>query len=379
MDELLLNLEQDIKAWDAIPNHRTGSDGDDATGAWLQAESNILGFEAKQTWFGLSRVEPQRAHVEIGNETISGLPLFDCAYTDASGIAGHLGRDIAVLPFQPFDGHPQTKALQAARRSGQYQAIIAVASADLVAPGLAVINAEDFRAPVGPPVIQVASEHSKELNRAAESAEPAKLIAHVERIQDRASNVQVNVTGKDSSLAPLVIMTPKSAWFTCTAERAGGIAVWLAALRALAAKKPKRPVIFWANSGHELSHLGLDAALHASPELARDAHAWVHLGANFAASVGEVRLQASTAEHMTLLDEKFAKHQAQVDQRGDPIERPLGEARNIFDAGGQFVSILGSNRYFHHPEDRWPDTVDLKKTEAIARALLDTIDALANG
>ncbi|MCR9278517.1 MAG: hypothetical protein NXH85_11130 [Pseudomonadaceae bacterium] len=372
------NLEGDIKAWDAIANHRTGTDGDDETGTWLQAEATALGFVAKQTHFELNRIEPQLAQLTIGETTITGSPLFDCTYTGAEGVSGVLGRDIAVLPFQPFDGHPQTRSLQAARRSERYKAIIALASADIVAPGLAVMNAEDFRAPVGPPVLQVASEHSELLRAATERSARATLIAQITQVPDRASNVQVHVPGSNPNLAPLVIMTPRSAWFTCTAERAGGIAVWLAALRAFARKPPKRPVILWANSGHELSHLGLDDALHASPTLARNAHAWVHLGANFAAAVGEVRLQASSAELMDQLVEKFARHGAQVDQQGEPLSRPLGEARNIFDSGGRFISILGSNRLFHHPQDRWPDSVDLPKTRAIAIALLAAIDELAN-
>lgn len=379
MNDIHSNVERDVKAWDAISNHRTGSDGDDATGTWLQTEAQALGFDATQSWFELSRVEPQQAFVEVGRVQFSGLPLFDCTYTDAAGIPGQLGRDIAVLPFQPFDGHPQTRALHAARNSGRYKAIVAVASADQIAPGLAVINAEDFRHPIGPPVIQVASEHATALERAAGGNELARVVARVQRNPDRASNVQVMVTGREPELAPVVVMTPRSAWFTCTAERAGGIAVWLAALRDLALNIPRRSVIFWANSGHELSHLGLDAALHANPDLPRGAHVWVHLGANFAAAVGAVRLQASSAQHMKLLEEKFSTHSAQVDQRGDPEVRPLGEARNIFDAGGEFVSILGSNRHFHHPDDRWPETVDLAKTRAITFALLDTIHDLANG
>jgi hypothetical protein len=43
-------------------------------------------------------------------------------------------------------------------------------------------------------------------------------------------------------------------------------------------------------------------------------------------------------------------------------ERPLGEARNIYDGQGRFISILGRNGLFHHPADVWPDAVNLGAT-----------------
>ena len=50
--------------------------------------------------------------------------------------------------------------------------------------------------------------------------------------------------------------------------------------------------------------------------------------------------------------------------------RPYGEARNIFDGGGRFVSILGGNQLFHHPADRWPEAVDLQSTQRWVAALV---------
>ena len=44
--------------------------------------------------------------------------------------------------------------------------------------------------------------------------------------------------------------------------------------------------------------------------------------------------------------------------------RPGGEARNIHDGDGRYVSMLGSSPFFHNIEDRWPASVDV---EAVAR------------
>jgi hypothetical protein len=178
-------------------------------------------------------------------------------------------------------------------------------------------------------------------------------------------------------MAPLVVMTPKSAWWHCTAERVGGICVWLALVRHFASRKPQRPVAFTANTGHELGHVGLDHYLARHPGLGTAAHAWIHLGANFAAREARIRYQASD-------DGQMASGLAALQAAGikdvdtTPVgERPLGEARNIHDRGGRYVSILGTNPWFHHPEDRWPASVDLAKLVAIRGAFIRLADALA--
>ena len=91
------------------------------------------------------------------------------------------------------------------------------------------------------------------------------------------------VAGRDGTLDPVVVITPRSGWWRCAAERGGGLACWLEAIRAMAEARPARRVQFLASSGHELGHLGLDEFLLANPRLVGTAYAWVHLGANIGA------------------------------------------------------------------------------------------------
>ena len=254
---------------------------------------------------------------------------------------------------------------------------MAVAAGDLVRPGLSLLNADHYTEPYGPPVLQVATEHLQWLEAARDSAEPVRLVAHVTLEHTQASNVQVRISGADTSLPPLVVMTPRSAWWTCTSERGGGISLWLECARHFAANRPDRTVIFTANTGHELGHVGLQRYLDSVPELINHAHAWVHLGANFAAMDSELRFQASTQE---LMNQGLAALTARgIDERiVTPLgERPLGEARNIYDGGGHYVSLLGNNKLFHHPEDRWPEAVDLDRTLALSQAMLEVVGRLA--
>jgi hypothetical protein len=382
LDAMRARLSKDIQSWDAIGDHRTGTEGDGLTAEWISSELRQIGLEPVSDWFDFQRRVLHECYVACGDERADGVPLFDGGFTDAAGLQAplaDLGRtsDIGLTLFGPGPWHPGTRELEQARRKDAHRAIVAVAAGDLVRPGLSLLNADDYMAPYGPPVLQVATEHLQWLEAARDAAEPVRLVAHVSLEHTQASNVQARISGADTSLPPLVIMTPRSAWWTCTSERAGGLTLWLECARHFGANRPDRTVIFTANTGHELGHVGLQRYLDSVPELVGHAHAWVHLGANFAAMGSDLRFQASTQE---LMSAGLAALTARgIEERVlTPLgERPLGEARNIYDGGGHYVSLLGNNGLFHHPDDRWPEAVDLDRTLALNQAMLEVVDRLA--
>ncbi len=109
----------------------------------------------------------------------------------------------------------------------------------------------------------------------------ARLVSHSGRTRSRAVNIVVAVAGRECGKPPLVVMTPRSSWWQSTAERGGGLVCWLESLRALIGERPGRDVIFTANSGHELGHLGLDDFAARRPGWDQPGGAtWVHYGAN---------------------------------------------------------------------------------------------------
>ncbi|HEY2538326.1 MAG TPA: hypothetical protein VGI28_02320, partial [Stellaceae bacterium] len=83
-----------------------------------------------------------------------------------------------------------------------------------------------------------------------------------------------------------------------TAERGGGLVCWLESLRALIAAPPACNVIFTANSGHELGHLGLDDFMARRPRwerpISEGGATWVYFGANIGAADGELSLQSAS-------------------------------------------------------------------------------------
>jgi hypothetical protein len=166
-------------------------------------------------------------------------------------------------------------------------------------------------------------------------------------------------------------MTPRSGWWTCAGERAGGIAAWLQTARSIAAAKPVRDVLFLASSGHELGQIGLDAYLEHRAALVTQAKLWLHFGANIGAG-RQIRLQSSDADAQSLGTAALAEQGLAPSQIVPPGTAPAGEAGTIFHRHGRYLSLQGDNPLFHNPADRWPDAVDviLATREALAFAAL---------
>ena len=242
------------------------------------------------------------------------------------------------------------------------------------------MNAPDFKEPFGPPVLQVASQHRDWLDAAAAAGATARVVAHATRRPEEVFNVTAPLLGTERSLPPLIVMTPRSGWWTCASERGGGIAVWLEMIRGMAAAPtPKRTTVFLASTGHELGHYGLQEFLRTRTRLIAGAGAWIHLGANFGAAVGAgSRLQASTAELQALALEALEDAGTTPDRLHPVGTRPAGEADSIHDGGGDYISILGANGLFHHPHDRWPAAVDVDRIARSAQAFIDIGLTLAN-
>ena len=374
----------DIQGWDAIEGHRTGTAGDRQTAQWLADLAAAAGATPALHSFPLRRWAPQECAITVGERRAEGVPLFDGGSTAPEGVAAPLvelpantQRAIGLGAIGGEAGAAANRAFAAARSAASMSALVAITKMNSTVPGLALQNADSFEAPFGPPVLQVASTEEAWLLAAARERSPAKLVVHVRTETAEGWNVAARVGGEDPHLAPLVVVTPKSSWWTSTAERGGGIAAWLALLRHFLHQRPARQIVFIATSGHELGHLGLAHYLATNPTLAANAKAWLHLGANFAAAGSRVRLQAADDALAAFARDALAEAGAPAQDETPIGQRPGGEARNIHDIGGRYVSLLGSNAWFHHPADRWPTTVNVPRTERCIAALITIATQLA--
>ncbi|MBW2677997.1 MAG: M28 family peptidase, partial [Deltaproteobacteria bacterium] len=322
-----------ISDYDAQGIHRTGTEVDLKSAAWLSDLIKGMGLEAKQNPLPFERINILKAQITVEGRRLEGVPMFDCgAYTDSKGITGKLGgindsdADIGVGLVPPLPSDDGAARFTEARKTRGFKAMVSITTGPSDSIGLFLMNAFQFIEPFGPPVLQVSSHDIEWLQQAVRAGKTATVSAYTERVATEAFNVETRVQGTDRTLAPLVVFTPRSGWWQCASERGGGIAAWLELVRAIQQARPKRDVIFIANTGHELHHLGMNHFLASHPTLLKDAFAWIHLGANFAAVENTVAVISSNEE----LKESFVELVPGIDMHA-AVGRPFGEAIPIYE------------------------------------------------
>lgn len=365
-----------INAYSALGTHRTGSPGDDATSAWLVDQLSALGFAAQATPFASVRAEFDAAHIVAEGERIAGTPLHDGGFTTAAGLAAPLlpldqcvrGALALVLPGQRVDPHTHPVL----RGPGGAAGMVLVSGDPL---GQVLLrNAEHMANPLAMPVLQVASADAALLVQAATQGNTVTLVAAGTRRPASASNVVAQRPGHG---APLFMLTPKSGWFHCAAERGSGVAIVLAlAEHAAQQAQPLRPLTLLFTSGHELGYAGLRALLQHEPALNDPQAEWMHVGASLGARhPSATHLYANHPLWRERLAAALARHDLHDITLHAPTATPLGEGSVI--AARPFVSTMSTHRYFHSPNDLPELAVDAARALHFGLAWRELFDAVA--
>lgn len=368
-----MNAAEFFAEYDAFGERRTGGEGDARSAAWLRGQADRVGAKAVLLPVPFTCFEPRYALLEAEARTIEGLPLYDGGITGPEGVTGALGplgsdAPIGFAEMAPRAASLPGNAFALARKASRHAAIVVALRTrpDSLAP----LNAHDAEVPSGPPVLQLAGREAAFLAALAARGSTVRLVVEGRRGLGQSHNVRADLRGMGS---PLLLLTPRTSWWTSTAERAGGILAWLTALEALASSARARAVVALATCGHELGHIGAHRAFAAEPALASDSALVLHLGANLGcAEDARLTVRSNTAG----LAERMAEA---LTAAGYPCEMlevvtggtANGEAHEIDVRGGRYLSLIGHNPWFHAPEDRWPHSVDLARATAIARAVAD--------
>ena len=373
-------VAQIVGAYEKQGIHRTGTDDDRLSAEWLAAEVRDAGLTPALEPFPLSRVDPIAAALTVRGRHIPGVPLFDAAFTGAAGVEGRFGpvggdAELALAECAP--NAAAAGALGDARRTSRHKAIVCVTRGGR--PGLCPSNADAFLKPFGPPVLQVSSEEGGFLEESARQGAAVHLVAHVERKPVEALNVTARLAGTDGALPPLVVMTPRSGWWTCASERGGGIACWLELMRELKAGPLARDIVFVASSGHELGHLGINAFVNKRPGIVSRSAGWMHFGANIGAAQDPGNtVQASDDAFEKLLADAMTAASLAVTRRVPRGTIPGGEAEVVHRGGGRYVSVIGRNALFHNPADRGPEAIDPKVISSFADVFVKVARSLTS-
>lgn len=367
-----------IREYDSQGYHRTGTAPDVQSARWLADCARSYSPDVELEEVPLDRLALGACRIEFGGRHVRGLPLFDGGLTGTGGIEGRLGpvgsnAEIGLLDVGVGEFQNDFDAERANPRHEGYVVVTRGGSA-----GLACRNAPEFTSPFGPPVLQVSDEAAGWLHEAARDGSRVRLLACATRIPAVSYNVVAALPGRDSSLSPVVVMTPRSGWWQCAAERGGGIAGWLEVMRRLSELDRARDVTFVATTGHELGLLGVHKFLESREGLVRGAEAWIHFGASIGAAVGAgARLGAPDAA-LENAAQKALKRRGAPDTptAGDGVM--VGAESNVVHAlGARCVAMAGGHAFFHMRSDRWPAAVDVGAVAAYANAFADVAAEIA--
>jgi len=191
--------------------------------------------------------------------------------------------------------------------------------------------------------------------------------------------VTATIEGSDRTQPPLIVMTPRSGWWSCASERGGGLACWLEMMRAMSRTKPARDVVFVASTGHEIGYRGIEVFVERRAGIVTNSLAWIHLGANIGAATNPGNtIQASDDELEETLDAAMTGTGLTIDHRNPRGVIPGGEAGVVHKGGGRYVSIIGGSALFHNPADLGPQSIDINTIARFAAAFTSTAKTLAN-
>jgi hypothetical protein len=368
---------QRVAEFDASGIHRVGTPGDLASGAWFESEAAIGGVVVSRMSVPIQRTLVEAAYLDCAGLRIDGLPMFDSPATSAAGIAGKLytsggAGEMGYAAFQPNAASIKGQPLEQLRRSTQHAALIIATR--VTGDSLAPINAQYYDHPFGPPVLLVAGMHHAFLTGHAANNTPIKLVSSYRRAATESFNVAASATS-GAGAPPLAIVTPRTGWWESTAERAGGMIAWLAAVHTAGALKQagqlKRDVHSYATCGHELGHLGLQTLTQQQAPLIKNAKYWLHLGANLggAGNLTMMIRAADTPDSEQMRDLLVAEGYPAQHIQIEPIGKISGEGHDLTHLGGKVLSLAGSNLHFHAASDRWPGNVNVAGIASISRAV----------
>ncbi len=386
------NVAADLRRYLDFGGKASGGPGDQACGAWLEAELRHAGYATERQSISVPWFEPERSELRCGEARASVWPQPVVVPTGPDGVTGPLVRvDAAGQAAAPLAGAIALIDLPAARWSsilarpvrGPVDAAFAAGAlaAVVITNGptgqVIALNTTGDAPMFARPVALLAPSDAAPMLGAAMRGERATLCVTGSGGRRPAFNL---IGRRDRGKGRWVmISTPRSGWFGCAGERGGGVAAWLALARWAAAALPDADLAFLCNSGHEYEYLGAEQALHTIVPKPAETAFWLHLGANFAARdwheiTGKLMPLPGTDSQRYLVVSRpllqaagaaFAGH-AGFEAPYAVEELAAGEIAGIAAAGyGPVAGIFGIHR-FHHTQG---DDARCVSPEAVAATI----------
>jgi hypothetical protein len=330
-------------------NHRTGTETDRATVAWLCEVLRDKGADVRR--------HPYQFPMFLGTATANGpfeaLSLMPLYYA-ATGTISTKSPLVAPINFDRYHGRDGIERSLAAivSEAKSQGASLAVVPTLCENGGLSAIN----RGPHETVDFPICLAPGRELDRLKNVSE-----IHYEAgtVTGRSENISAYFPSPTETSAPLVVTTPVSGWFQCAGERGSGLAIALSIARKLSQTVP---VMLILTNSHEIGFFGGKTWMETFDQRIRGV---LHIGA----CVADLGAYAETASGFransvraiaNLDDDGFQDVKACLGAVGIDAVRPerpsdpgcwIGESELWATRDVPMVSIAGNSKNFHTPED----------------------------
>ena len=387
------SIYADVETYTNIGAHRTGSQGDLATGAWLASELRSASFDVEEQRWTANLSTLDDCAVELDQIVVECFPFWQPRPTTGTGVratAVHFTpetdpetlRDrVAFLDSETVGGNHFNLGVAAAVLDSDAVAAVYVIASDtgeLVAQN-AIPPFDRQQLPI--PVVIVAQKDEETVRRAVERGDElgvridGQVVVGVEAF---------NVVGVlERGPRWVVVSTPVSGWFECGGERGPGVALWLALARWAAIHDSDLSFLFVGTSGHELDYMGAHqftaSGLAPAPV---EVAVWLHLGASIGTRLWEdsgsgwrplaIRNPGDlvgSPELVPILEAAFEGVPALIPRGGES----KGELRVVLEHGYRAFGFYGGHPWFHTPRDV-PESTEPAFLEPIARAVVQAIE-----
>ena len=387
------SIYADVETYTNVGVHRTGSEDDLATGAWLESELRSAGFEVEAQRWTVDQFDLDDCVVDCGEIQIECFPFWQPRSTGGTGVRAtavrytpetdpEILRDrIAFLDSETVGGmHFKLGVAETVLGSDAVAAIYVIASdtGELVAQN--AIPPFDRR-PLPIPAVIVAQKDQETVRRAVERGDELGIRIDGEVVEGAEA---FNVVGTlERGPRWVVVSTPVSGWFGCGGERGPGVALWLALARWAAVHDSNLSFLFVGTSGHELDNMGahqFTASGLAPPP--SEVVVWLHLGASIGTRLWEetgsgwqplaIRNPGNlvgSPKLLPILEAAFEGVPALTPRGGES----KGELRVVLEHGYRAFGFYGGHPWFHTPRDVAGST-EPAFLEPIARAVVQAIE-----
>jgi hypothetical protein len=367
---------------------RAGGVGDLASAAWIAENLKASGFKVETTQSEVPWFEAEVAELRAGDATVTIVPQPIVTPTPVDGITTRVvcvrhaaeaakARGAIALVVAPYLRHagiqsPAVGPLLKACAEAGASAIVLVTTGP--SDEAVLLNTSPSTPFVPLPLAILAPKEADPFIAAAAADSEATLTMAGAGGRRPTPNLIARLERGPKWLA---LSTPRTGWFTCSAERGNGIAAFLELAEWAAKRFPDVSIFALNTGGHEYGFVGTHDCIDASPD-PNDTLLWVHLGSAMAArdmiAVGgrPAVLQSADSHRILMATGKLLDDAQRCFAGLTGLEAPrevlggAGELSTVLDHGyASAFAVLGVHSWFHTEKD----TLETTSAELLAPVL----------